>query len=232
MAKPVRPGWLTAIGVIAVVLGVVGILAAVSGVVSQIYSEQMQQWSMQWMRSMSSLGQTGQDLPPEVLQLQEELQRLILDIQRRWRAVLLVLMAINALLSVLLIAGGIGTLRLTSWGRTLLIAAFIATMFYEVAQLVPGLAIQYETTQVTQTFMSRIMAASGAKTGGAVPPAINRTMAVVSNATFALGIAMAVGWGVVKLALYGAAIYYLRTPLIRALFANQRGAAEVQPLGP
>jgi hypothetical protein len=229
MAKPVRPGWLTAVAVIGIVLGAIGILAAIVGVVGQIFAEQMQQWTMQWVRSMSSMGSAGQAVPADVLQMQEELQRLIIDIQRRWRGVLISLLVVNLVLSVLLVTSGVATLRLVAWGRALLIVAFAGTIVYEAAQLVPTLMIQHETTLLTQQYMSKVLAASQSQTGG-IPPGMNTTMAAFSQATFAISFVMAAGWALVKIALYGAAIYYLRTPLIRSLFANQRGAVEVQAI--
>jgi hypothetical protein len=232
MARPVRPGWLTAIAVISIVLGALGMLSVVVGVLGQLFSAQAQQWVQQWMQGMAKIGPAGGGMPPEALKMQQELPTLMIDMQARWRIVMLVLLAINFVLSALLLTSGIGTLKLARWGRTLLLASLAGTILFEIVQVIPGLVIQYDTMQITQEFMSKMISASQRKTGGNAPPGMNPMgfTAAITNATFAISLVMACGWVLVKVTLYGAAIYYLRTPLIRSLFANQAGAAEVQPI--
>lgn len=226
MATTIRPGWLTAIGVIAIVVGTLGILGAITGALSQLYGAAVQER----MQNMMATWQQSNGLPTEALELQQDLQREIVAVQLRWRATMLVVAAVGFLVCLPLIAGGIGTLRLASWGRTLLIWALAATIVYEIAVAVPGLMMQQEIMQSTRKFMAEVMQSTQQQMQTAPPgqaQQINLLSNTITNASLVIGLVMTGAWLLVKVGLYAAAIWYLRSPLIRSLFANQHGAREV-----
>jgi hypothetical protein len=223
-----RPGWLTAIGVIAIILGVLGILSSTVSAIGQYFSASMQEA----IESFVLVAQQNQ-MPSEAKALMDDMKTLMKDLQERWRPILLTLLACNMVLSVLLLAGGIGTLRLAEWGRRMLIAAFAGTMLYEVGTAATQLIMQFETRHLTSEYTAKMMDAMS-KGNQAMPPAqrqqMMRVMTISTSVFFLLGVAMGLAWLLVKLIAYGLAIHYLRRPQIRALVANRAGPAEVQAI--
>jgi hypothetical protein len=223
-----RPGWLTAISAIAIVFGTIGILSSILGAIGQYFSSSMQEA----VQKVVQASQPNQAMPPDVKALQEEMTAMMQELQGRWQTVTVALLVCNAAVSSLLVAGGIGTLRLAEWGRRLLIAALAATILFEIGQVVTQLLIQNESKAAAREYMGKIMNASLSQANQNLPAAQRdssmRIMSATADVFFLLAIAMALAWALVKVSAYAAAIHYLHRPQIRALVANRSGPADVQ----
>ena len=230
-----RPGWLTAVCIIALALGGLGLLGSIFGAVSLFAGPRLQS-SFQKISFGIPNGPQGK-LPPnfeEMQELQEKLQGEILEIQRPWMTINLSLMIVNLVLSGCLLYGGIQGLQLAPSARTWLMGAFAAAILFELVRLVPTIGIQIATTEVTQQYMAEVLEMSMAQQPQNMPPQQREMMKGVVATGMRLGMVLGLMFAavtlLVKLAFYIAGILYLRRPHIRALFANQQGAAQVQPL--
>jgi hypothetical protein len=201
-----RPGWLTAVCVIAIVLGTLGLLGSLLGAVNMIYGEQVQQW----IQKMVTAGQQT-NAPPGFDDFQNRIQDRIVEIQRRWQTVNLVVMMVNLVLSSCLIFG----------------------LLFQVLKLVPTIGIQLATADIMDDLMSE-MTQQATQGQGAMPPAQQRTIRTVMSTSARIGVVIGILYALtieaVQAVCYTFGIVYLRKPYIRALYANQAGAAVVEPI--
>jgi hypothetical protein len=200
-----RPGWLSAVCVVAIVLGGLGLMTSLLGAAGTIFAPQVQAWTQKWTEKMTQ----GRGQPPGIQEMQEKMQAKVLEVQARWRAANLAVVAANLVLSSCLLFGGIKAMQLSPAGRTVLLFTFGAIILFHGLRMIPNIGMQLATADV----MNNIM-----------------------NISMKAGIAFSIAWMVmielVQVTAYALGIWYLRRPHIRALYANQEGAATVEALPP
>lgn len=206
-SKPAStPGGLTAVCVLAAVLGVVGSLTGCSGLFTQVFASQMQQ-------AMANLP-GGANSP--AIELQKEMNAKTLAITRRYAWFTIPLLVAKVAVEIVILAGAIMSWGLKPRGRSWLRAGLIAAIVVESLQIVPTLKMQHETFEVMGEFMPKMLAAQpGAQNH---PAGMGGVMSTMSTAMGIVSMIIAVGWLAAKLVYYVLSIRYLRKPSIVALF--------------
>ena len=197
---------LTLIAVVAIVLGIMGLINAVTGVVGLAFGSQIQS-------TFGSGGQIGQ-LPPELEEIQKELQQdtLLLQHEFWWPSAAAVL--VHLVVAAGLLAGGIQTHRRIPAGPRILSAACcLAIPFELLARGVLQTMIQFRTATMLKQQIQRVVD----EAAGQIPPAAERLLSLpyvmILGAIFVL-----VGLMLLKVVYYAITIWYLRRPSVRAEF--------------
>jgi hypothetical protein len=206
-----RPGGLTAIAIVAVVIGVLGLLSGLMKAVNLAFGAQMQ-------AAFAGFGAPNE----EARIAQEEFQSAIMDETARFFIPSTILAVAQLALSVALIYAGIKALQLDPLGRKVLVIAFSLLVVYEVAHLVTFVLLQMGMMPIMQLYMTRIMRASAGPNGGNA----EQFGTVFAKFSIIAGIAMQCGWTLVKLLFYSFSIRYLRKSQIVQLFPKPDNDAQ------
>jgi len=202
-----RPGGLSAICVMTIVLAALGLLGGCIGLASQVSQARVKEA----VAAMHAAGNRPVD------KVQQEFNDRIFAITDRYKWATLPLMIAKIAVEIGLLAGAIGSLRLDRRGRAWLQYALVAAIVVESLHAVPVMLIQSETRTATTEMMGKMMATGG---GGNAPPAgLQDVAATFGSIVGILSIAYAVGWLLAKIIFYVIAIRYLRKPAIVRLFA-------------
>ena len=137
-----KPGGLTAIAVICLILGSLGALMALFGIVMLFFQGSMNQFQA---------AQPGGP-PPEFLAEMEALQA-------SQFIPTLIVNGCNVIIGSLLAIGSIGVLGTKEWGRNLLRNALLAAIFFVVVRGIYGIWVQYNSMSV----ISKMVPAGGDK---------------------------------------------------------------------
>ena len=137
-----KPGGLTAIAVICLILGSLGALIALFGIVMLFFQGSMNQFQA---------AQPGGP-PPEFLAEMEALQA-------SQFIPTLIVNGCNVIIGSLLAIGSIGVLGTKEWGRNLLRNALLAAIFFVVVRGIYGIWVQYNSMSV----ISKMVPAGGDK---------------------------------------------------------------------
>jgi len=205
MNKP--SGWLQAVCIVAIVLGVLGVLASLFGLAGLVVGPRIQA-SMRQSQAFA--------VPEEQMKIQLEMQEQIEEVGARWYPVTVPLLLIECIVSVCLIVGGVRSLRLRPTGRMLLVGVLWAAIVLELVQLIPKVAIGYETATIATNYMSRIMETSAPQ--GRQPPGMGVSLMTFGKAAMIAGIVLSVVVKLVETGFYVFGVIYLRRPKVRALF--------------
>lgn len=196
---PTRPGGLTAICVIAIVLGVMGCGSSVLKGVNAFAGKYFQDM-------VSSMGGQPNN---EMAKAQQEMNEAIWEVNNRYTIPTLVLAAAQFFVGIAIVVGGIRTLGLKAAGRKLLLMACCFILLYEIAQFIMMLFQTMQMMPIMEVHMSRMMEA----TPGNNPSAqeFGKTMAKFSLIG---GMIFQGGWLLIKFVFFGIAIWYLGRPRI------------------
>lgn len=193
-------GGVTAVCVVAIILGGMGVLGSSAGLVSMLAGERMQ--------SMLQ-GMQGPGIPPEANEVQQRMNESMMALLRRWVPVFLPLYLVNLGVSLLLIVGAIGVLRRTTGGFKLFTWSLWAALAYLVLYTPFNLIYTLENARIAQQFMPEMMRAAGPQ--GAAPPAgaeqlIQTTMTVA----MIFSVARIVIWNLAQGIFYLFSVFYLK----------------------
>ena len=219
-----RPGWLTAMCVISIVLGSLGIIGGLSGVVGLAMQSRTQQINSMFMPPGPAGGPQA-----KMKELQEEMQQAIQPVIKRWNPFSYVLILFRLVQGGMLVAGGIMTIGLKPTGRSLLTAVLLVSIPIDLAQAALQAVIQHQTMAVVGSFMPRMMEAS-APPGKPLPAGVSNMTTTMMNVAAIGMIVFTVVWVGVKIGFYISSALYLRRPAIVSLFPG--AAPGVAPPGP
>jgi hypothetical protein len=203
-----RPGLLTTLCVLCIVLGALGLFNALFGAFGLVIGRQFQQMVMK------SQSQTP-GVPPEMQEAQEKMQTEIYAIQDKYLWALGGGLVFRFVASALLLVGGIGALALQPWGRQVLIAGCAVAAPFVLLDAILQSLISMENMTVMNSFMERMIQASpdnGAPQN--VEGFIRGMFGVIKIASIAVLSILALA----KIALYVFGLIYLHKPHIKALF--------------
>ena len=203
-----RPGGLTAICVITLVLGGLGLIASLVGLAALAAQDQIQ-------KTFAVKSQPG--MPENFAKTQQEMQAKMQTVQKPYRGVSMGLLATNIVLASCLIVGGIMVLRFHPKGCSLLVGAFVVAIAFETARTIVGVAMQLDTAAVMSQTMVR-MAEASPSSGGSGGVQAAETIAMITRIGVFVGMAFTVVFGLAKIIFYIIGFRYLRRPTIRALF--------------
>jgi hypothetical protein len=202
-----RPGGLTAVMLVGIVLGSLGTCGGLSSIVSLAMQDQMQAFSRQ-MAEVSSQG--NQTLLDQQLVLQERVN----ELSEEWKPALYSHQIVNLLASLVLLAGGILLLKWKPNGPEIFTAGAVVSILADGGGGVIQVLYQLEIGTVLQEYMSGLT--SDPALAGA-----ERSMSAIGTASTRAGMFFGVAWVALKLGFYGYGIMLLRKPAIRALFAKE-----------
>ena len=200
-----RPGWLTAIIVIAIILGVFGLLIGVVGLGSTIFGQQMQ-------AAMAPRPNPG--ITPEMQKAMDQFQKEIQAITDRYFVPLLLSSLLRVVVASLLVYGGIQALSLKANGRTVLLAAFATGLVFEVFTGVLQSFMNIEMNAAMNAYFEGIVGAMPAQGPG------SEVMLSIMRMSMVFGYIFQYFTTFAKIAFYVFGLVYLRRPQIVALFRN------------
>ena len=202
-----RPGWLTALCVICIVLGALGLMNAGFGAVGAVFAEQMQ-------RALQPRGNTP-GISPELQQAQEDFQNEALAVQRKhlWKNVAsLVFRTVAALL---LLIGGLRCLGLSEGGRRLLLIACAVGLAFELVNAIIQTYVALDMMTAMNSFAEKLQSAMP---DANAPPGMNQMLKMWFRVVMIFQIVMLYALSVLKGGLYLFGLLYLQRAHIKALF--------------
>ncbi len=208
-----RPSGLTAICIIAVVLGVLGLFSGLMKGVNVLFGAEMQQ-------AVGSFGAVS----PEQAKVQQDMNAAIAAEMGRFRLANSVLCVAQLAFCGALVYSGIKTLGLKAAGRSLMLAACACMLVYEIGQAIAFVFQQLALSPIMELYMPQLMKGSAGNNASAEQ--IGQVMARIS---IILGIVFQCVWTLIKFIFYAVAIVYLRKANVIALFDPITTAALSKP---
>jgi hypothetical protein len=210
-ARAGRPAMYTFFCVIAIILGALGALNALTGMAGLIFAQNLQKGFQ---------GPPPPGMSQELIDLQDKMNAETLAVTQRFFAFLLPTQILLAIVATGLLVGGVRALGMTRSGAKLLSLAFLVTSIFEVARLVLTIFHQMAIGEVMQKHFGPLMEKATQQGGGKTPPGMSQMMTSFMSIGIAAGICFAVGWVIVKLAIYLSGWVYLNKPNIQALLKD------------
>jgi hypothetical protein len=214
-----RPGMLTAVCVIAIVLGAMGVGKSVLGLGGLATKKTLE-------NAVKMPRQPG--MPDGAVEAQAEMQKKMQAVGDRYLGLNAAIAVLNLLFSACLLGGGIMTLKLNPQARKFLIAAFAAAIVFDVAQTAVTIFVQLQMVTVMSETMPRAMAAATPR-GGPPPEELATFTMVLTKVVSFVMIAFYAALGLAEVVFYGVGARYLCRPNVRRLFpqtaADQMGGS-------
>jgi hypothetical protein len=201
-----RPGGLTAVCIIAIVLGGLGVLGSLWGLAGLAFQSQMQE-------AFAMTKQPGMN--EEAVKAGNEIQRVTQEMARRYRGVSVGMLAVNLAMAACMLAAAIMALKMNRTACVFLVAVFAVAIVFEIVRTAINVNIQLQTGAAIAEPMSRMLGATAKRQPGADQAAAMGTM--IAKASVIFGVVVAVGLAIVKAVFYGVGAWYLRRPRIREL---------------
>ena len=207
-----RPGGLTALCIVAIVLGALGILSGLTGAAGMAMRARIEALT-------------------EHIQDDEDAAKLQRRVSQRANAVweehpirTWSLVAGRLLVATLLVVGGSLTLKLKPAGRAILLAAFATGVVFEALQIVPNIQAANASYDAMLQAMEETVSRDEQR-----PPGFDQTMSTIMKASAIMQILIAVAMLVGKCAYYAVGLWYVTRARVAASFA--RPASEAEPPG-
>jgi hypothetical protein len=202
-----RPGGLTFICVVAMLLGVLGLLSGCFGIISQVFASGMQD-ALAGMHDNANLPRAD---------AQKEMNDRLMAVGNRYKWATIPLIAVKIVVESGLLAGAMMALGLKPCGRSWLRGALIAVIVFEVIYAVPVFLIQRDTQLVMSEMLPKMMEAQ--QGANRAPAGMNDFMSAFASAISVVAIVMGAGWLTAKIVFCALGVRYLGKPALRALFA-------------
>ena len=205
-----RPGGLTAICVIAIILGGLGLLGSLVTMGSLAVGSRLQQ------AMMTSPPRPGRD---KAFDLQQTMQKRIQAVADRYRWPNAGFALLNMGLAASMLAGGIMALNRAPKARTILLAVFAVAILFEISRSIVQVFMQREMAAVMSDMLPRMMETSMPANGPNAQPA-SAMVAVIAKAAIMVGFAFNLILSLAKLIYYGVGWSYLRRSAARDWLEN------------
>jgi hypothetical protein len=198
---------LTALAVIAIVLGSFGVLGGLQRVAGLVLQPALSQ--MGRIRDNPNASPQMQQQVARQRAMQDDMQR----VQRSWNPVMWVIAPTSIVFCTCLIIGGALCIKLSRTGRKLLVGTCIAGLAFDMGRGAADVLMTMQISRVMQDHMASI-------TGG--DPGAEMATGVMS-ATMGMGLAFAGAWVVLKVAYHLWVVIYLTRRPIEDLFERGIG---------
>lgn len=215
VSSKARPGLLTTICVLAIILGVLGLLMAFMNFGGLLASEAIQQ--------MVTPAGPQPGMPAELFEAQQDMQRQLNEVTNSFWGFLMVLAVAHFFVAGGLLAGGLRALKMRDAGRTTLLYACVGAIVFEVIRLVVGMVIQIRNIPIMDEYTQRVSESVGGM--GATIGSITKVAAVG-------GMVMGLFMVGLKVFFYFYSVYYLRRPATQALYSGESGPHSGGPFQP
>jgi hypothetical protein len=196
-----RPGLLTALCVLAIVLGALGMLNAFIGSVAAAAGPRLQ--AMVQPRPMPGT-------PPEMQQVQQDFQDATNAIQAKYKVGIFASLLFRFAAGLLLLVGGIKAISLRESGRRRLLLAFGVATCFELANAILQSMVNLEMMTAANSVVDGFLQSASGEGIPGIRTAVKGVL--IGSMVFAYLIVLA------KVALYVGGIVYLQRPKVRELF--------------
>lgn len=203
-----RPGGLTAICVITLVVGALGVLSGISQFVNLLIGQKLQAAVLQ---AQAGAGEAA-------LQAQREMQAKMAAITQKYAVYHWVCATTQSILAWIMIVGAVLSLRLRPAGRTLLLVALVASLLFEPAKAVLTAAVTKQSAPVIVASM-KAAAQNSAPPGSRQSEEIGQMMGGLSQLVVVMQWVVLIGMTALWCIFYLVGVWYLTKPAVRALFA-------------
>jgi hypothetical protein len=203
-----RPGGLTALCILAILLGALGLFTALFSGVSIVAGRQLQE--------MLTFRQPGQT--PEAAKLQREMNDKTMDVVDEFRVYNVLAVLVHLVVTTSLLVGAVMTLRLNPTGRRVLHAACWLAILFELGRGILQTFMQLKNFAIMREYMPRVMSSAGQ--GGAPRPGAEQIAETMTNMIIYFSLGFMAIFILLKVIYYVITIVYLRKPKIRGLFAS------------
>jgi hypothetical protein len=216
---PRRPGGLTAICVIAIILGVLGVITALMGMAGAVAGQAMQK---------AFTPSMPQNMDDEALEVQIEMNEAVQEMGQRFILPNVAFIVFGLAVAIGLIVGGAQSLKIKPAGRMILVAVFLVAILFELARGGFQLYVQMQVMAVMGEYWPRLIKAAA----GQQPPG-GPDMETLMN--IALSVAKVTAYSVVILPVlvkggfYAIGAFYLGRERVKQLF--ERSDAAQSPFG-
>lgn len=207
-----RPGGLTAVCVIAIILGSMGLMSSVIQGANLAGGQRIQ-------GAFSGMGQMG--VSEELRGVQDEFNEAVATVTKKYFWVNTTTVVVHLIVASLLIYGGALTLRQAYPGYRVLRVTSLVAIVFEIARAIPYLMIQWDMLPVLEEYMPRMMMESAGASGdqaAEAAEAMARIGAMMARLTAIFGMVFFCGWCLVKVVFYSITNRYLKKADIRRLF--------------
>jgi hypothetical protein len=201
-----RTGGLTAICVIALVVGVLSAFSSFSQFLSLLVGDKLQ----------AAIAQVQPANNQGMQEIQQEMFAKTAAITRKYAVYHWISLAAQSILAGIMIVGAILTLQLKAAGRMLLLIALAGSLFFEPAKAALSAAVANEMMPITVEMMQQ--AAKAGPPGAKQPPGFEEMMGGMSRAIVVLQWAMLIGMTAAWCIFYLVGVWYLTKPAVKALF--------------
>lgn len=200
-----RPGWLTALCVLCIVIGLLGAMNGIAGFFGTLFAEQMQ---------TMFAPQSGAGMPPEMKEAQEQFQAESREVQKKFLVPSLIDAVFRVIIAVGLVYGGIASLGLKEPGRQVLIIACGAAVLFELGHAVLQSLVNMEMMTAFNAFAESFLQTLPQQKNGPPPELFLTIMKWTMTVMFIFQYAI----GLVKIGFYIWGVTFLMRPAIKALF--------------
>jgi hypothetical protein len=203
-----RPGWLTAICVIAIILGVLGVFAMLAGAGGLVFNTMFRE---QFANRPQAPG-----MPQGIADAQQKMQEAMYAVADRYFIADVILLPMHGLVSIFLIVAAARAMTLIPETRKLFQWALIAALIMLVAMSLKGLVQQIEMFGVMDQFI-KDMAGNMPGQGGQGKDVFVTAMRV----GMIIGAVFGFGWQFILCLFYALSLNYLARPNTAALYAGK-----------
>lgn len=200
-----RPGWLTALCVLCIVLGALGLLNAVLGTAIEVAGPAFQQAMMP----------KGGNMPDDFQQAQQDLMDEINAIKKKHLLSIYGLLAFKFIAATLLLVGGLRCLSLGETGRKLLIIGCGVALAFELTQAIVQSLIQMENLTAMNSAVEKFQSSLA---GNNSPPGMKNVLKWSIRISTIVPIVLQYVMAAVKGGLFIFGLIYLQRARIKALF--------------
>jgi hypothetical protein len=202
-----RPGRLTAVCIIAIILGALGVLGSLSAMASIAFQ-----------RAASKAFEMPQQPGPntEFVEANRKMQQRTQDVALRFWGLNVGVALANLAVSAGLLVGGIVMFKMNGKARAFLLAVLAVAIVFEVIQASVYVLMQLQMAPILAESMPQMMKTTVPK-GQPETEQVAEMGAVVAKVTIFVGIAFHAIFALVKLIFYAIGARYLCKPSIRAL---------------
>ena len=206
-----RPGWLTAVCVIAIVIGILGAFNGVFGLIGAVFGQQLQ----------SAVSPAAGSVPPGMEKIQTEFQDQMNAVQKEFFVALLSSAVLRTIIAVLLLVGGVMGLNLKEQGRQLLVLGFAIALLFEIGNTVLNSLVNMEVMTAFNAYVEAL--AEELPAGGGGPPP--QMLMGIMKGSIIFGFVVQYLIVLIKMGFYAFGLIYLSRQAIKALFANSAATA-------
>jgi hypothetical protein len=204
---PRKPGALTAVAVMALVLGILGMLVSCMSVATLPFQSQLQ-----------NLNTAGS-------KVQVEMNQAIAKVQNRYLAGTMSFAVLHLVVATCLVIGGVMVLQGKPSGRTFLLYTLLAVIVFEILRTILVLVIQLECLPVIDGYMDKLGEDPAAGGGRTLGPGFARMM----KGFMIFGLVVAMVWPLIKVIVYAISARYLSSPRMVEFFANRSASSPQSP---